>query len=98
MEISGDQMRASYAKVVTKAWSDSDFKAKLLANPAAALAEVGVEVPAGITLKAVENTSETFYLIIPPPPANDELSEEDLDRIVGGSGGFPWLSAWSSGR
>ena len=94
MAASNEQLRADYAKVVAKAWSDSDFKTKLLANPAAALAEVGVEVPAGITLKAVENTTNTLYLVIPPPPANDELSEEALDRVVGG--GFLCFSAITS--
>ena len=65
--------RAGYGKVVAKAWSDEAFKAKLLSDPHAALSEAGIEVPKGITVKVVENTGDTTYLVLPVPP-------EDLAR------------------
>jgi len=68
--------------IIAKAWSDTDFKAGLLANPAETLQAEGIEFPAGVKVKAVENTSEQFYLVIPQKP--DDLSEEQLDQVTGG--------------
>jgi hypothetical protein len=78
--------RAKYGKVVAKAWSDSAFKAKLLKDPQAALVEAGVEVPAGVSVKVVEETETTRYFILPPPPEG-ELSEEALEKVAGGTQG-----------
>ena len=86
---SEEQRRADYAKVVARAWSDESFKAKLLSDPHAALAEAGVEVPAGATVKVVENTKDRLHLVLPPAP-EAELSDEDLKKVAGGFplGGF----------
>jgi len=70
-------------KVITKAWSDPAYKAKLLADPRAALAEVGYTMPANLNFKVVENTSTLVHLILPPPPS-DELRDEALGRVSGG--------------
>ena len=73
------------AKAIARAWTDADYKAKLLSDPHAALAEVGVEVPAGNTVKVMENTADTHHLVLPAsPPAAGELSSEELEKIAGG--------------
>jgi hypothetical protein len=54
-----------------------------LANPAESLRAERIEFPAGVKVKAVENTSGQFYLVIPQKP--DELSEEQLSNVTGGS-------------
>ena len=76
-----EQRRANYAKIVARTWSDAAFKAKLINDPLNALAEHGVEVPAGTTVKVLEDTQAMRYLVLPPPP-EDELSEEDLDKVA----------------
>ena len=43
----------------------------------------GAEVPAGLTVKAVENTEKVFHLVIPAKPT--DLSDEDLDKVAGGT-------------
>ena len=73
-----------FGKIIAKAWRDPVFKAELIANPAAALKAEGIDVPAGMTVTVVENTDKQFHLVLPPKP-NDELSEEDLDAVAGGS-------------
>jgi len=73
-------------QLIAKAWSDADFKARLLANPAETLQAEGIEVPAGVKVNAVENTNEQFFLVIPNKP--DELSDEQLDNVAGGYGEF----------
>ncbi len=71
------------AKAIARAWNDAAYKATLLSDPRAALAEAGVEVPAGTTVKVVENTADTQHVVLPVAPA-DELSEEDLMKVAGG--------------
>lgn len=78
-----EQRRANYARVVARAWHDEAFKSRLKNDPRGALADHGVEVPAGATVKVVENSTETVHFVLPTPP-QDELSEEDLMKIAGG--------------
>jgi len=73
------------AKAVARAWTDADYKARLINDPHAALAETGVEVPAGITVKVVENTTDTQHLVLPvAPPEAGEVSMEELEKVAGG--------------
>ncbi len=79
-----DRRNAMYRKVVAQAWSDPAFKAKLLAEPHAALAAAGVPIARGMTVKVVENSDNVFHLVLPAKPAG-ELSEAELDSAVGGT-------------
>jgi hypothetical protein len=69
-------------QLIAKCWSDESFKQKLLADPATTLKAEGVELPAGLTVNAVENTDQVFHLVIPAKPT--DLSDEDLDKVAGG--------------
>jgi len=56
-------------QIIKKAWEDPAFKSSLLNDPKEAIkAAFGIEIPAGIELKAVEETSSQYYLVIPPKP------------------------------
>lgn len=44
---------SAYTKILTAAWSNEAFAARLTAEPAAALAEHGLPVPAGSTVSIV---------------------------------------------
>jgi hypothetical protein len=81
--------KAAYGKVIARAWRDPAFKARLLADPHGALKDAGVAVPAGVTVKAVENTDKHFHLVLPPKPAG-ELSDEALDKVAGGDACNAW--------
>jgi len=73
------------AKAIARAWTDADYKAKLLNDPQAALADAGVEVPAATTLKVIENTAGTQHLVLPVAPDNaNEISMDHLQEIAGG--------------
>ena len=74
-----------YRRVVTKAWTDPDFKARLLADPKATLAEAGAPVPDGIRIKIIEDTSDVINLVLPTSPAGEALSEQDLEKVAGGT-------------
>lgn len=83
--VQGNKMR----ELVSRAWTDDSFKARLLSDTMAALKENGVSIPEGVTVKAVENTDKVFHLIIPPKPgaAKAELSDEELNKAAGGGWG-----------
>ena len=82
-----DDFEYRWSQSVARAWADPAFKAKLIANPAAGLRENGIQVPAGITIKVVENTDQVLHLTLPLPPAPEELTEEELHRAAGGERG-----------
>ena len=73
------------AKAIARAWNDLTFKSKLKDDPHGALAEHGVEVPEGQTIKVVENTDDTVHLVLPAaPPNSEELNVNDLEKVAGG--------------
>ncbi len=79
-----NEFQKAYGKLVAKAWSDENFKAKLLAGPMAVFKENGLTVPEGIEVRIVENTDNLIYCILPSEPS-DELSDEELNDVDGGN-------------
>lgn len=75
------------ADVVKKALTDAAFKAELLKNPNAAVEKAaGVKVPAGMTVKVLEDTASVVHLVLPPAASKGRLSEKDLSGVAGGAG------------
>ena len=92
----------SVAKAIARAWTDAEYKAKLMSDPHAALTEVGVDVPAGTTVKVMENTAETTHVVLPVAPNNaGEMSIDELEKVAGGAttqvGGFDPLGTTTDG-
>ena len=54
--MSKEEQGNQLSQIIAKCWADEGFKQKLLADPAATLAAEGTPLPAGLTVKAVENT------------------------------------------
>lgn len=77
-----EQMK-QYGQIVAKCWADAEFKARLMADPRATLSAEGVAVPEGMELRVVENTPQVTYVVLPTPPSEGELSDEDLSGVVG---------------
>lgn len=73
-------------QVITKAWNDESFKQRLLADTMAVLKEEGVDVPAGLEVRAVENTEKLVHMIIPLKPASEEFKSTKLLLIAQDSG------------
>ncbi len=72
-----DQQR-NLGHVIAKAWSDPTFKRRLIADPKAVLAEMGVETPEGVEIGVVENTAEKTYLTLPATPLSKPTSDGDV--------------------
>ncbi len=78
-------MKLLIDKGMAKAWQDAEFKSKLMADPKSVLKENGVELPEGLDVKIVENTSNCINLILPMPPKEGELTDEELEKVQGGT-------------
>ena len=52
------------AQVVARAWTDAAFKARLLADGSAAVAEMGFTGPEGDTVRVVENTDFVHNMVV----------------------------------
>ncbi len=75
-----------WAKVIAQAWSDSDFKKKLFADPAAVLKENGIEFPEGMKVKLVEHAENEVTLPFPAkPPELSGGAEELQERVQAGT-------------
>ncbi|MCZ7568694.1 MAG: NHLP leader peptide family RiPP precursor [Ardenticatenaceae bacterium] len=80
------------ARLIARAWEDEDFRATLLRDPAAAAAQAGLTLPAGMVLKVVAAAPGVHVLVLPAAPGVDEsgafeLSARELDMVAGGGPG-----------
>ena len=82
--ITAEKINDASARVVAQAWSDPEFKARLISDPEAVLAEAGIPVPEGVELRVVEDTVNMRHFVLPGRPEDDELVDEVLERITAG--------------
>ena len=81
------------ADVYARTMTDPEFKAQFIADPAAVLSAAGVEVPEGLTIKVVENSSSTFHVVLPDP---ETVTDELLAAASGGSSSVSTLGSASA--
>ena len=69
-------------RILSRAAEDGDFRARLIADPKAAIAsEVGTTIPDGFDLVVHEDSATTSHLVLPPSGA---LTEAEMEKIAGG--------------
>ena len=76
--------------ILTKAEEDSGFRARLIADPKAAIAaETGTTVPDGFEVVVHEDSATAAHLVLPPSP---KLTESELANLAGGGStkGYYW--------
>jgi hypothetical protein len=75
------------ARIIAKAWKDEAYKQELLINPKVVIErEFGVKFPAGVNVQILSENPTSLYFVLPiSPVATEELSEEQLEAIAGGS-------------
>ena len=61
-------------RILARAWSDPDFADRLAADTAAALAELGIAVPAGKAVRACANAERLVHIVLPSPRYAETLS------------------------
>ncbi len=77
-----DLARQTLRTIVDACSRDPELRSRVMADPKAALAEEGVELPFD-KVEAVEDTPETTHVALTDP--NAELSDEQMDTVVGGT-------------
>jgi len=78
-----DEMLKKYAKIVAKAWADGDYKKNLFANTEAVLKNEGIEIPAGLKIKIIEEPENTKIFVLPPKPCDfDEIEEFESRKVA----------------
>ena len=69
-------------KIVDKAAEDADFRTRLLSDPKGAIGqELGVTMPASLSVEVHEESDATAHLVLPP---DSKLSDGDLQAVAGG--------------
>ena len=89
-------------KILGKAAQDAAFRARLLSDPKGAIEhELGVTIPASLSVEVHEESDATAHLVLPP---GSKLSEGDLRAVAGGDalrdagdaiGDWVWGGEWN---
>jgi hypothetical protein len=84
----GGDRGAMQQRIVQRNLEDEAFRRQLLADPKTAVEqELGTQLPPGIEVRAVEETPDTVYLVLPPSQAEGQsggLSDSELESVAGG--------------
>lgn len=76
--------RPDYNPVIAKAWASKRFRKRLLRDPRAALASLGIVPPVGVAVRVIADTPATCCLVLPPPPPPGVSIAEQLNAVPGG--------------
>ncbi len=74
------------AQLIDRAMKDDAFREELVRDPKGVFArELGINVPASLTIEVLEERPTTVYLVLPPSPSSVgvELADADLETIAG---------------
>ena len=75
-------MDEKWTRTLMDVFGDASLKEQFKKDPAAILTSHGIDVPAGVTLKVVEDTASLRHIVLPFPEAADEALAEELERRV----------------
>ena len=95
-ESSGGGGRAEVERTLAqRSMEDEDFRQRLLDDPKGAVEqELGSRLPEGVEVRAVEESAQIIYLVLPsasPLGRGGELSDQELDEVAGGDeSDNPW--------
>jgi hypothetical protein len=78
-------------RLIERSIQDESFRRRLLEDPRATMErELGVQLPPGVQIQAVEETADTVYLVLPSASTvreGSELSDQELGAVAGGAPG-----------
>jgi Nitrile hydratase, alpha chain len=77
------ETQAGWRDIVTRAWSDDEFKQKLIDDPHTVLADAGLPVSEKVNYVIVENEPQLVHLVLPARPGGDvsinHMTDSDYD-------------------
>jgi hypothetical protein len=76
-------------RLVQRSLEDESFRQRLLEDPKGVVEEeLGTRLSEGVQVRAVEETADTIYLVLPPraetEQSSGEISDEELEAVAGG--------------
>jgi|SRR4051812_28451581 hypothetical protein len=75
-------------RLIQRSLEDDAFRRRLLEDTRAAVEEeLGTRLPESVEVRAVEETADTIYLVLPNASAageTAELSDQELEAVAGG--------------
>ena len=77
---------------VERSLADPDFRNKMIEDPDTIFREAGIEFGDGVSVKVVEETTETRFLVLPPPVEAIPAKRMNLFNSMLTSGSL--LGAW----
>jgi hypothetical protein len=88
-EATGGSRAAFERRLIQRSLEDDSFRQKLLDDPKGALEqELGDRLPESMKVRAVEESADTIYLVLPSTSAvgqGGDLSDEALEEVAGGA-------------
>lgn len=87
METQTPTRRQLETALVEKCWKDPEFKKEMVSDPKGMFERhTGRKLPEQVKIFIHEEDANTLHLSIPPAPSNlRQLSDEDLERVAGGT-------------
>ncbi len=77
-----ESVKEMRGKIVGRATEDAEFRSRLLGDPKGAIGqELGVPIPASMSIQVHQDSAATAHLVLPP---DSKLSEKDLQGVAGG--------------
>ena len=89
METTTKENERTYARILARAWSDDDFRARIVSDPTTTLRESGLHLDNVQTVSLDETTPvahwepSTATLTLPFPPQPTGLRDDPLGSAVG---------------
>ena len=88
-EAAGGGRAEAEPRLVERSLQDEEFRQRLLGDAKGSLEqELGRGLPEGVQVRAVEESADTIYLVLPSASALGEgggsLDDQELDAVAGG--------------
>jgi len=90
-EAAGGGRAEMEGRLIQRSLEDEPFRQRMLEAPRSVVEEdLGTRLPEGIEVRAVEDTANTIYPVLPPPTFSaalregEMLSEIELETVAGG--------------
>ena len=94
-------MAKKWGKLAAAVWQDESLKKRFIDEPKQVLKEYGIDAPADMELAVVENTKDKTYIVLPEPPSEEGLTDEQLEGlaatgVASSADGAGWVAAFAT--